>query len=171
MSMYNATVPQFIKMLSNLGAWLDEAAGCAEERGYDVAVLLDARLYPDMFTLRRQIQSCCDATKLAAARLAGVDAPVHEDGDQSLEALRARIVDVQAFLGGLDPAAFDGSATRELTPGFLRGRAVLGHHYLNEFALPNAYFHFTTAYGILRHNGVPLGKLKFVGNMTTHEPH
>ncbi len=170
MSMYNATVPQLSQMLDNLTGWMDEAQAYAEERGFEVAVLLDQRLHPDMFSLRRQIQSSCDNVKLACARLGGVEAPRHEDGEQTWDELKARIAEVGAFVQGLDPEGFEGAAKRELTPGFLRGQAVLGHHYLNQFALPNLYFHLSMVYAILRANGVKLGKMKFIGKMTTYTP-
>ncbi|MCP4810782.1 MAG: DUF1993 domain-containing protein [Proteobacteria bacterium] len=170
MSMYNATVPQFTQLLDNLSGWLVEAEAYAEARGFDVAVLLDQRLYPDMFSLRRQIQSSCDNVKLCCTRLGDVEAPKHEDGEQTWDELKARLAEVRAFIQGLDPEGFSDAAKRELTPGFLRGRAVLGHHYLNQFALPNLYFHLSMTYAILRSNGVQLGKMKFIGNLTTYEP-
>jgi len=168
--MYNATVPQFIKMLDNLVGWLDEAAADAEARGYDPAVLLEQRLSPDMFNLRRQVQSCCDSSKLGAGRLARVDIPVHEDGEQSWDELLARIADVRAWLDGLDPEAFKGSAQAELTPAILRGKAIRGHHMVNQFALPNTYFHFSMAYAILRSHGVRLGKRRFLGSFPVYDP-
>jgi hypothetical protein len=170
MSMYNATVPQFIKMLDNLVGWLDDAAQDAETRGYDKAVLLEQSLSPDMFNLRRQVQACCDSTKLGAGRLAQVEIPVHEDGEQTWDELLARIASVRAFLDGLEPSAFEGSANAELTPAILRGKAIRGHHMVNQFALPNSYFHFTMAYAVLRSQGVLLGKRKFLGGFPTYDP-
>lgn len=170
MSMYNASVPQFTQMLDNLSGWLEQAEAHAAERGYDVAVLLDQRLYPDMFDLRRQIQSSCDNVKLACARLGGVEAPKHEDGPQTWDELKGRIAEVRAFVQGLDKDGFGDAAQRELKPGFLQGRAIRGHHYLNQFANPNLYFHLSMAYAILRTNGVKLGKRTFIGDLTTYSP-
>lgn len=165
MGVYANTIPTFQRGLTNLRSWLDEAEQNATEREYDVSVLLTARLSPDQFDLTRQIQTACDAAKLTAARLAQVDAPKHEDGPATVEELRTRIDSVLAFIDGLDTAAIDASAERKLAPAFLQGMAMTVPNYLNQFAVPNFYFHLTTSYAILRHNGVKLGKRAFLGSI------
>lgn len=168
--MYESTVPVLTQLLRNIDAWLEEAIAFAEGREMDPETLLTARLYPDMFDLRRQVQNACDAAKFVGARLTGIDAPKHEDGPQTLAELRGRIAEVSAFLEGLDEAAFEGAETRELAPGFLKGMATTGAHYTREFAMPNTYFHACMTYAILRSVGVKLGKRQFIGNMTLYKP-
>ena len=164
MSVHAESVPQLVKMLRNLASWLDEGAAWAETRGFDVDVLLQARLFPDMFPLVRQVQAACDSAKFVGSRLSGHDAPLHPDTEATLDELRARIDEVVAYLEGLPAEAFDGD--RLLSLPFLPEHHVRGVDYLREFALPNFYFHATTAYAILRHCGVTLGKRTFIGGMT-----
>ncbi len=168
MNIHDLAVKQPKKMLQNLAAWLDKAAAYAESKSFDAGVLLGARLAPDQFALVRQVQTACDNAKFMAARLTGQQAPSHPDDETTLEQLRARIASVVAYLDGFDdPAAFDGAAERRVTLRFLpEGAWVRGEDYLREFALPNFYFHVTTAYAILRHNGVGLGKIDYIGGMT-----
>lgn len=167
MSLYEASVPQLVKMLGNLDRWLDKAADHATARKFDIDTLLLARLAPDQYPLVRQIQSACDAAKFAGARLAGKEAPVHPDTEVTLAELRVRIQAVIAFLGALTPADFEGAARRPVSLSFAPGMVMAGTDYFNELAMPNFYFHATTAYAILRHNGVPLGKSDFIGSMRT----
>lgn len=170
MSHYEASIPQFSKMLGNVSRWLDEAANVAEERGFDAEKLATAQIAIDQFDLTRNVQAACDTAKLAGSRLAGIDAPKHEDGLATLAELKARIASVQDYLGTIDAAAFDAGAERQHTPAFLRGQAVMGRDLLVEFSVPNFYFHVSMVYAILRHHGVPLGKRTFLGSMKLFSP-
>lgn len=162
-SMYQASVPHFDRHLDALEAILDKAAAYCESRKIDPAALLTARLYPDMFNFTRQVQSSCDFAKGAAARLAGVEVPSHPDTETSIADLKARIVKTRAFLATITPAAMEGSETRTITMKVgPNERSWSGLDYLLGFALPNFYFHCTTAYGILRHNGLEVGKRDFM---------
>lgn len=163
MSMYRATIPQLSKMLTNLDRWLDKAAEHAAARKFDPETLLTARLAPDQFALCRQIQAACDAAKFTAARLTGKDAPAHPDTESTVAQLKARIGAVVAYLGTFTEEDFAGAADRPVLLPFAPGTQILGRYYLNELALPNFYFHATTAYAILRHNGVDVGKRDFLG--------
>lgn len=164
LTMYQASAPRFAAMLKNLSAILDKAAAHAEARKIDPLVLTSARLAPDMFPLSRQVQIACDGAKGAMARLAGVEIPKHEDTEKTFEELKARIAKTVAFIEGFQPAQVDGTEDRDIVLK-LRGKDVAfkGMPYLLGFAYPNFYFHVTTAYNILRHNGVELGKGDFLG--------
>ena len=164
------TVRQFIKMLGNLETWLQMAMAHAEAQGADPESILDWRLAETQWPLRRQIQGMCDTAKLTVGRLARKETSVHEDSEQSLSQLAARIREVRAFLEGVTEADFVGSADLLLTPAFLRGAGVRGRDYLDEFGVPNLYFHAVTAYAILRHHGVELGKRDFIGSMNVEAP-
>ena len=163
-SMYRASVPVFVQILNALSGVLKKAAAHAEAKKIDPAALLTARLYPDMFALTKQVQIACDFAKGCAARLAGVEIPKYEDNEASFADLEARIAKTVAFLGTLTPAQIDASEDKaiSLTIG---GQAMNfdGLTYLLNFTLPNFYFHLTTAYDLLRHNGVELGKRDFMG--------
>lgn len=163
-SMYAASVPVFAKMLGNLSAILDKAAAYAEQKKIDPTVLLNARLYPDMFALTKQVQIACDFAKGAVARLAGEEPPKYDDNETTIAELKARIARTIDYVQGFGPERLDGSETREVELK-IRGETVRypGLAYLLHVALPNFYFHVTTAYDILRHNGVELGKRDFVG--------
>jgi hypothetical protein len=165
MSMSNASIAVFEMGLSALSALLDKTEAYAEAKGIDPTVLLNARLFPDMFALSRQVQSACDQAKNAGARLAGVDSPRYEDNEKTMAELRTRIAKTVAFVKTLDAARIDTATDREIT--FPLGPNNKGHmrgiDYLNHFALPNFYFHLTTAYNILRHSGVEIGKRDFLG--------
>jgi hypothetical protein len=156
-------LPRFVHTLDALERILERARAHATAQGYDPAVLFSARLYPDMFALSRQVQIACDTVKGAVARLAGRDVPRHEDTETSLEELVARIGRVRTLVQAAQPADFAGAETREIVLT-LRGREVrfTGQDYLLAFVLPNLYFHATTTYAILRHNGVVLGKRDFL---------
>jgi hypothetical protein len=164
--MFEASVPVFIRMLNNLAVLLDRGATFAEARSIDPLVLTGARLAPDMFPLTRQVQIACDAAKGAAARLSGAPVPGHPDVETTFAELKARIDATIAFLDTLTPEQLEGAEDRAITLK-LRGEEVVlrGHAFLLNFALPNFYFHITTAYDILRHNGVPLGKRDFLGGV------
>ncbi len=163
-SMYQASVPVMQKMLKNLDGILDKGAAHAGARKIDPQVLLGARLYPDMFPFLRQVQLATDHAKGGPARLAGLEPPKMEDNETSFADLKARVARVQSFLETLQAAQIDGSEERRITLKFgPREFAFVGLPYLLEFVLPNFYFHYATAYAILRHNGVEIGKRDFVG--------
>ena len=157
------TVSQFSRMLKNLDRWLLAAAAYAQNRSFDPDVLLDARLAPDQYPLVRQVQSACDTAKFAAAHLAGREAPPHPDTEKTVAELRARIQMCVAYVDGFEAANFGGAEERRVAPAWMQGKSIRGDHYLTRLSIPNFYFHVTTAYAILRHNGVALGKLDFIG--------
>lgn len=165
LTMYAASAPRFANILRNLSVVLDKAQAHAEAKKIEPAALIQARLYPDMFPLARQVQIACDSAKGALARLAGVEIPKHEDTEQTFDELKTRIAKTLAFIESMKAAQLEGSDTREVTVRF-RGQDVkfTGLQYLLGIAYPNFYFHVTTAYDILRHNGVELGKRDFIGN-------
>ena len=164
-SMYQASAPRFANMLKNLSALLDKAQAHCEARKIDPAALTGFRLYPDMFPFTRQVQIACDTAKGAVARLAGVEIPKHEDTEQTLADLKARIAKTLAFIDSVKAAQVDGSEAKEVVLKMRAGELKFtGLQYLMGHAYPNFYFHVTTAYNILRHNGVEIGKRDFVGN-------
>jgi uncharacterized protein len=167
MSMSNASIPVFEIGLNALSAILDKAETYAAARSIDPAMLLSARLFPDMFALAQQVQSACDQAKNGGARLADIDPPRYEDNEKTIAELKARIAKTVAFVTTLDAKKIDDSADREIT--FPLGPKNMGRmrgaDYLNHFAVPNFYFHVTTAYDILRHCGVEIGKRDFLGTI------
>ena len=164
LSMYQASVPVLTRALSNLSALLDKAAAHCAAKKIDPAVLLGSRLYPDMFALTRQVQIATDMSKGAGARLSGVEIPKYEDDEKSIDDLKARIAKTIVFLNGLDAKAIDGTEAKDinLTIGG-QPWTTNGQTYLLNFAVPNVLFHCATAYGIMRHCGVELGKGDFLG--------
>ncbi len=169
MSVHEQTVFQMSKMLRNLDGFLDKAVASAEERSFDPEVLVEARLAPDQYPLRRQIQAACDAAKAGVARLAGLEPPSHPDEETTLPQLRARIAKTLAFLETVGPDKLDGRSDTEIKLPFAPGKALKASDYLMEMSLPNFYFHVTSAYAILRHNGVALGKRDFVGSLRLYD--
>ena len=164
-TMYQASAPRFVHMLKNLSSMLDKAQAHAEARKIDPAALTTFRLYPDMFPLSRQVQVACDVAKGAAARLAGVEVPKHEDTEQTFPELKARIAKTIAFIETIRPEQIDGSEEKDIVVKLGKQEyRFKGMQYLLNWAYPNFYFHVTTAYNILRHNGVELGKRDFVGD-------
>jgi len=164
LSMYSASVPVFIRMLGHLANWLDRAEAHAQAKKFDPAVYLSARLAPDMLPFVKQIQIACDAAKFGVARLGGVEAPKFDDGEASFAELRERIRRTQEFVRSVPPAAIDGTEDKDITVPRRDGNLVLkGEFYLKHYVLPNFYFHLTTAYALLRHNGVDLGKGDYLG--------
>ena len=163
-TLHAVSVPVFVRMLQNLSSLLDKAVADAQARHYEPAVLLSSRLAPDMFPLLRQVQLACDFAKGASARLAGVAVPAFADEEQTIDELKDRIARVVTFVESVSPADVDAGADRDITVK-LRDRSLemKGIDYLNRMAMPNFYFHATTAYAILRHNGVVIGKRDFVG--------
>ena len=166
MSMSRATIPVFEVALNALSAVLDKAEAYAEAKRIDPAILLNTRLFPDMFALTRQVQAACDQVKNGSARLAGIEPPRYEDNEKTIAELKARIARTIAFVKSLDGGKIDASADREITfPLGPKTGHMKGADYLNYFALPNFHFHLATAYDILRHCGVEIGKRDFLGNM------
>jgi len=164
-SMYQASAPRFVNTLTNLSAILDKAQAHAEGKKIEPAVLLNLRLYPDMFPMKRQVQIACDTAKGAVARLAGVEVPKYEDTEETFAELKARIAKTIDFVKTLKPAQIDGSEEKNIHLK-LGPREVdyKGMQYLLGHAIPNFYFHVTTAYDILRHNGVEVAKRDYIGN-------
>jgi len=162
-SMYTASVPVFIKTLSNMLPWLDKAEAHAKARGFDAAVYMTLRLAPDMLPLPAQLRIAADAAKGCAARLAGQPIPVFEDNETTLEQLRERIRKTLAFLRSVPASAIDGSEAREIVVTTRqREFRFEGEFYLKHWALPNFFFHATALYALLRHNGVELGKADYL---------
>jgi len=167
LSMYQASVPAFLQMLNSLSAILEKAEAHALSRKIEPSVLLNTRLTPDMFPLVRQVQLVTDFAKGAAGRLAGVELPKYDDTETSFTELKARIAKTLDFLHSLKPAQIDGSEAREITiPIGGQPHKFTGQNYLIKFALPNFYFHHTTAYAILRQCGVDIGKRDYLGQFT-----
>jgi hypothetical protein len=165
MNLYDATVPIFTKFLTNLDRWIEKACAHAEERKFDREVLVDARLAPDQYPLRRQIQGACDQAKYTVAKLTGKEPPSHPDNEKTIDDLRARIRLVLDYLTSYTHDDFVGAEDRRCGHAWMGGKAMRGGDYLDHFALPNFHFHLTTAYSILRHNGVALGKTDFIGSL------
>lgn len=163
-SMYGASVPVFTRMLTNLLAILDKAELYAAERKIDLSVLVNDRLAPDMLPFKSQIQIATDHAKGATSRLAGKPVPSWADTETTWDDLKARLRKTLELLASAVPAEIDGSEAREI-PLKSHGKDIvqLGQPYLLERAMPNFYFHITTAYAILRHNGVPIGKADYIG--------
>ena len=159
------SIPQFSKMLKNLDAWLAKATEHAKTKKFEVDTLVNARLAPDQYPLVKQVQSACDAAKFAAAYLSGKDAPAHPDNETTMAQLRERIQKCASFLETVTAKELDGADARKVAPKWLQGKWLRGDQYLVNAALPNFYFHVTTAYQILRHNGVDLGKMDFIGSL------
>lgn len=165
LSIYDASIPWFLHALGNLGNVLDKAAAHCEQEKIDPAVLLGSRLYPDMFPLTRQVQIMADVCKGCGARLTGQEPPRFADNETTIAQLKTRLRDTAQFLGSLERAGFEGAEGRPVELKFPNMTLTFsdGWKYLQGFVLPNVYFHSATAYGILRHNGVRLGKGDFLG--------
>lgn len=163
-TMYDTLVPSANRMLSSLSAILNKAAAFAAQKNIDAGVLLNGRLAPDMFPLTRQVQIACDMSARSVARLSGAEVPKFEDTETTFPELSARISKALAFVNSVQQAKFAGSEDRDVTVTTRHGDLHFkGLDYLRDFVLPNLYFHVTTAYAILRHNGVELGKADFLG--------
>lgn len=162
---YDMTVPQFSKMLNNLDMILNKAQAFADSKKIDSEVLLNSRLAPDQFNLIRQVQIACDTAKLGAARLAGKEksAPVNEDNEKTLAELKVRIESTINYLNTFTTKDFKGAEERRVTQARWEGKYLNGIEFIIQSALPNLYFHVTTAYSILRHNGVDIGKKDYLG--------
>ena len=165
-SMYDVSIPIFTLSLTNLSAILDKAASHQESKKVDPKVIPQARLIVDMLPLSAQIQIACDTAKGAAARLAGVEPPKHEDTEATLAELKARVAKTLDFIKTIKPEQFQGAETRDIVLKFPQTTLKFtGLNYLTNFVLPNFFFHVTTAYALLRKNGVDLGKRDFLGPM------
>ena len=164
LSMYQASVPVFIRILTNLKGILQKADAHAKAKKIDESALLGARLFPDMFVFTRQVQIACDFARGTGARLAGLEPPAYEETEQSFAELVSRIDRSLEYLRTLKPQQIDGSESREIVRP-IRGepKKFTGINYLLQFALPNFFFHVATAYAILRHSGIDIGKADFIG--------
>ena len=165
MSMYQASVPRFVNILGNLSNILDKAQAHVDAKKLDATVLTSYRLFPDMLPMTRQVQIACDAAKGVVARLAGVEIPAFEDNEINLADLKERVARTIAFIKTVTPAQIDGTEAKEIV--IKRGdkeTRYTGMQFLLGHAVPNFYFHVTTTYNILRHNGVEIGKRDFLGN-------
>ena len=165
-SIYEVSVPPMIHMLESLSKILDKAVEQAKERDIPLSALLEARLAPDMHPLTRQIQIASDAAKGCAARLTGIEAPSFADTEASFPELQARIAKTIAFLKSVKPEQFEGGETRQVTLKLpQRTLEFTGLDFLRQVAQPNFYFHVTTAYALLRHNGIQIGKADYLGGV------
>jgi len=159
----------FAKTLQNLERWMDKAAEHATAKSFEADVLAQARLAPDAYDFVRQVQSACDQAKYAAAYLGGKQPPSHPDTEKTFAELRQRIQKCLSFLETVRPSDLAGAEDRKVAPPWLGGRWLRGDDYLLHVAIPNFFFHVTMAYAILRHNGVVLGKMDFIGSMPVKE--
>jgi len=163
-TMHSASVPIFVRMLANVNTWLDKAEAHAAAKKFDTSVYLSMRLAPDMLPFTKQIQIACDTVKFCVARLAGVDSPKFDDNETTLAELRERISATIAYVKSVPAAQIDGSEEKDITLPRRDGPIIMkGEAYLKHFVLPNFFFHLTTAYALLRHNGVEVGKMDYLG--------
>jgi len=161
--MYYQVIQRCIQGLRNLEAWIDKAQDHAAEKRFDVGILMDARLAPDMRELVYQVTSACDYVKAAAARLAGQLPPKHDDTEKTIHEVRERIRKTIAFAESVTEEQLQGARGRKVSVPWKPGKVLTGDDYLVQMTIPNVYFHLTTAYAILRHNGVALTKEDFLG--------
>ena len=163
-TMHSASVPVFVRMLGNLLTWLDKAEAHAAAKKFEPSVYLSSRLAPDMLPFTSQIQIACDGAKFGVARLSGADAPKFDDSETNLAELRERVHKTIEFIKSVPAAKIDGTEDKDITIPRRAGPMTLkGEVYLKHFVLPNFYFHLTTTYALLRHYGVELGKMDFLG--------
>ena len=161
-------MPIFVRMLGNIDGWLDKAEAHAAEKKFEPSVYLGARLAPDMLSFTQQIQIACDTAKFCVARLAGSEGPKFEDNETTLAELRQRVRKTIDYVQSVPAAQVDGSDDREISVPRRAGPILMkGEMYLKHFALPNFFFHVTTVYALLRHNGVNLGKSDYLAGLTT----
>ena len=159
----------FVKTLQNLERWMDKAAAHASAKSFEADALAQARLAPDAYPFTRQVQSACDQAKYAAAYLGGKQAPSHPDTEQTFAELKQRIQKCLSFIESVPARDLAGADDKKVAPPWLGGKWLRGGDYLAHVALPNFFFHATMAYAILRHNGVDLGKMDFIGSIPTQE--
>lgn len=166
MNLYDATVPIFTKLLAQMNRWLDKTVELAGQKKFDPETLLQARLAPDQYPLLRQIQAACDQAKYTCAKLTGKEPPSHPDTEKTIADARARIQTVIDYLATFTRDDFNGAEERRVSHQWMGGKGMRGGDYLDQYALVNFHFHYTTAYSILRHNGVTLGKIDVIGPVT-----
>ena len=164
-SLYSMAIDTFVPMLRTLSTLLDKAAAHAEARKIAPAVLLQSRLFPDMLPLTKQVQIACDTAKMCAARLTGKTAPVHEDNETTLAQLKERIQKVLDYLATFTAADYKDAATIKVSQPRWEGKYLTGAEFAVQHAIPNLHFHIVTAYSILRHNGITIGKKDYLGDM------
>jgi hypothetical protein len=162
MNLYDATVPIFTKLLGNVDKWIDKAAAFADAKKFDVDVLATSRLAPNQYAFVRQIQAACDQAKFTVAKLTGKEPPAHPDTEKTMAEIRQRIHTVVDYLATFKREDFAGAEERPCSHSWMGGKSLRGGDYLDHFALPNFHFHLTTAYDILRHNGVDVGKMDYI---------
>lgn len=167
--MYFAIFGQWKKMLGQLDKWLTTATAFATEKKFDPNLFLQFRLAPDQFAFARQVQAACDTAKLAASRLTGKEAPTHEDKEQTIAELQARVQSVIAYLDSFKEADFADAASKSITQPRWEGKVMTGADYFVEHALPNFFFHAAHTYAILRHRGVKLGKRDYLGPLSMRD--
>ena len=163
--MYQQTVVPFTKMLENLSKWIDVAEEHAKTKKFEPNTWTTARLIADQYPFARQVQAACDAAKISVSRLTAKEAPKHEDNETTLDELRQRIHKCTTYLKTIQPEDFKGSEERRITLPWFEGKSFSGEYYLNHFAMQNFYFHITTAFAILRSNGVDIGKMAYIGGL------
>jgi len=168
--MYYETFREMKKVLGQIETWLDTAAAHAKAKGFDPNLYLGFRLAPDQFAFARQIQVTCDTAKFGASRLTGKEAPSQPDTESTLEELRARVRWAVGYLDGFTAKDFEGTATRVISQPRWEGQVMSGADFFIEHVVPNFFFHATTAYAILRHNGVNLGKRDYLGPLSKRSP-
>jgi hypothetical protein len=168
LSMYAASAEVYVRMLRNLLTWLDKAEGHAKARGFDSGVFLGSKLSPDMLSFGKQVAIASEVARLAVARLGGLDLPAAQGTDDSFDGLRVRVQDAIAFVEGVSPEQLAGSAERAVVLPQRQGDPLhfTGQTFLQQWSLPNFFFHVTTAYALLRQAGVELGKADYLGPMT-----
>lgn len=164
--MYFDLLRQMKKQLVQVNVWFDELAAHATARSFDPNVMLTARLAPDQFDFRRQVQVACDMAKSCAARSTGKEAPAHADDEQTIDDLRTRVTSTVAWLETIRPEDFAGTAERKVSNPRWNGEWMTGHDFFVEHAMPNFFFHLTTVYALLRHAGVPVGKRHYLGKVS-----
>lgn len=163
--LFDMTVPQFTKTLHNLSLILDKAETYATEKKFESDVLMNDRLAPDMLNFVRQVQIACDTAKFCASRLTGKDAPSYDDSEKTLADCKKRIQSTMSYLENFSAKDFDGVEAKHITTPRWEGKYLTGKEYVIHHAVPNFYFHVTTAYAILRHNGVNIGKKDYLGEI------
>jgi hypothetical protein len=166
---HNDTIRLFAKTLQNLQSWMNKAEAHAKAKSFEVDTLAQARLAPDAFPFNRQVQSACDQAKYAAAYLGGKEPPAHPDTEQTFSELNERVQKCLSFVESVQAKDLAGAEERKVAPPWLGGRWLRGDDYLAHVAIPNFFFHATMAYAILRHNGVDLGKMDYIGAMPVQE--
>jgi uncharacterized protein len=163
------TIRVFAKTLENIEKWMDKAEEHAKDRGFEVDLLAQSRLAPDQYNFVKQVQSACDQAKYAAAYLSGTKAPSHPDTEQTFSDLRQRIDKCRKFVASVPEKDYKSADEQKVAPPWMGGKWVRGSDYLAELAVPNFYFHASMAYAILRHNGVKLGKMDYIGGIPMQE--